>query len=384
MVPETLLVVSRRDGMIVPHFLGPHDHPWLRILLDEHARFVGRPRRELDERLRERLPCTAPEGKLRVAVHVLRRMWPTRRPSGPCSPRALRGTVFAEAARSHEDPPAVVERVATQLGMSVAALQEGLFGDLPGERLVAEPPPSLEPVDLSLRINLALAQGVLFRAVHVRIAAAGDVRRVVRLAKLQGLICTVRPRPEPELSISGPYALFRRTLVYGRALAALLPALAWCPRFRLVAECMLAGGPSELRLQSGDPIFPGTAPRRFDSRVEERFARDIARLAPEWNVVREPEAIPAGGSLVFPDFALEHRLDGRRWLVEILGFWSPTYVTRKLAGLRAAGIPNLVLCVADGRNCAEDELPPLARVVRYRRWVDATAVLRAIQEAGDA
>ena len=217
---------------------------------------------------------------------------------------------------------------------------------------------------------------MLFRAVHVRIAAAGDVRRVVRLAKLQGLICTVRPRPEPELSISGPYALFRRTLVYGRALAALLPALAWCPRFRLVAECMPAGEPSELRLQSGDPIFPGTAPRRFDSRVEERFARDIARLAPDWNVVREPEAIPAGGSLVFPDFALEHRLDGRRWLIEILGFWSPTYVTRKLAGLRAAGIPNLVLCLADGRNCAEDELPPLARVVRYRRWVDATAVLR--------
>jgi predicted nuclease of restriction endonuclease-like RecB superfamily len=131
----------------------------------------------------------------------------------------------------------------------------------------------------------------------------------------------------------------------------------------------------------GRPIFPGTEPRRFDSRVEERFARDVARLAPEWNVVREPEAIPARGSLVFPDFALEHRHDGRRWLVEILGFWSPTYVTRKLAGLRAAGIPNLVLCVAEGRNRAEDELPPLARVVRYRRWVDAAAVLRAIQES---
>jgi predicted nuclease of restriction endonuclease-like RecB superfamily len=336
----------------------------------------------LDERLRERLPCAAPQGKLRLAVHVLRRVWPTQRPSGPFFPRALRGTLFVEAARSGENPPAVVERVATRLGMSIAALQEGLFGDLPGERLVAQPSPSLEPVDLSLRINLALAQGLLFRAVHVRIAAAGDVRRVVRLAKLQGLICTVRPRPEPALSISGPYALFRRTLVYGRALAALLPALAWCPRFRLKAECMLAGIPSALHLQSGDPIFPGTEPRRFDSRVEERFARDVARLAPEWNVVREPEALPAGGSLLFPDFALEHRHDGRRWLVEILGFWSPTYVTRKLAGLRAAGIPNLVLCVAEGRNCAEDELPPLARVVRYRRWVDAAAVLQAI-ENGD-
>jgi predicted nuclease of restriction endonuclease-like RecB superfamily len=381
LVPETLLLASRRDGVIVPHFLGPHDHPWLRTVLDEHSRFVGRPRRELDERFQERLPCTAPQAKLRLAVHVLRRVWPTQRPSGLVSSRALRGTVFMEAARSREDPPAVVERVAARLGMSTAALQEGLFGDLPGERLVAEPPPSLEPVDLSLRINLALAQGLLFRAVHVRIAAAGDVRRIVRLAKLQGLICTVRPQPQPVLSISGPYALFRRTLVYGRALAALLPPLAWCPRFHLEAECMLAGAPAALHLQSGDPIFPGSEPRRFASRVEERFARDVARLAPEWNVVREPEAIPAGGSLLFPDFALEHRHDGRRWLIEILGFWSPTNVTRKLAGLRAAGIPNLVLCIAEERNCAEDELPPLARVVRYRRWVDAAAVLQAIQEA---
>jgi predicted nuclease of restriction endonuclease-like RecB superfamily len=182
-------------------------------------------------------------------------------------------------------------------------------------------------------------------------------------------------------SISGPFALFRRTLVYGRALASLLPALGWCSRFRLEADCVLAQEPSGLRLRSEDPIFPGDEPRRFDSRVEEaRDARDVARLAPAWNVMREPEAVAAGTTLVFPDFALEHRHDGRRWLVEILGFWSPEYVARKLAGLRAAGVRNLVLCVAEGRNCGEEALPRDARVVRYRRWVDSAAVLRAIGE----
>jgi predicted nuclease of restriction endonuclease-like RecB superfamily len=99
-------------------------------------------------------------------------------------------------------------------------------------------------------------------------------------------------------------------------------------------------------------------------------------------VLREPEAVAAGATLIFPDFALEHRYDRRRWLVEILGFWSPDYVARKLAGLRAAGIRNLVLCVAEGRNCGEGALPADARVVPYRRWVDAGAVLRAI--AADA
>ncbi|MCW5891123.1 MAG: DUF790 family protein [bacterium] len=142
-----------------------------------------------------------------------------------------------------------------------------------------------------------------------------------------------------------------------------------------------AASPVRLHLASGDPIFPSNEPRRFDSRVEERFARDMARAAPEWDVVREPEAVPAGASLaVFPDFALKHRYDGRRWLVDILGFWSPAYVTRKLTRLRAAGIPNLVLCVAEERNCGEDDLPAAARVVRYRRWVNVGAVLRVMGE----
>jgi predicted nuclease of restriction endonuclease-like RecB superfamily len=379
LVPEPLLTVSCHDGLVVPHFLGEQDHPWLRTVLDEHARFRGRPRRELDERLREALPCAAPAAKLRLVVHVLRRLWPTERPRGSPPPRLLRSVVFLEAARSQDEPSRVLQCVAERLHLDATTLRAALFADLPGERIVGDRPRSLGPDALAVRVNLVLAQGLLFRAVQVRVAMSDGVRRVVRLAKLQGLICTVDTE---HLSISGPYALFRRTLVYGRALASLLPALGWSSRFRLEADCVLAQQPYALRLGSEDPIFPGDEPRRFDSRVEERFARDVARLAPEWNVLREPEAVAAGASLIFPDFALEHRYDRRRWLVEILGFWSPDYVARKLAGLRAAGIRNLVLCVAEGRNCGEGALPADARVVPYRRWVDAGAVLRAI--AADA
>jgi hypothetical protein len=71
----------------VPRFLGAHDHRWLRFLRDAHARFRGRARRALDERLQERLPCTASAGRLRLAVHVLRRLGPTARPRGFPAPR---------------------------------------------------------------------------------------------------------------------------------------------------------------------------------------------------------------------------------------------------------------------------------------------------------
>jgi len=86
--------------------------------------------------------------------------------------------------------------------------------------------------------------------------------------------------------------------------------------------------------------------------VEERFAREFRRLAPVWDVTREPEPIAAGGTLIFPDFALRHRSDlAREWLLEIVGFWTPDYVARKLALYRSAGLPNLILCIDEGRNC---------------------------------
>ena len=125
--------------------------------------------------------------------------------------------------------------------MSAGAHQDSLFADLPGERLVAAPPRPLSPGELALRTNLAIAQGLLFRVASVTIEMDGNARAVVRHSKLRGLICTVVPcgagPADSVLELSGPFALFRRTLVYGRALSEILPLLAWCDRFRLRAEC---------------------------------------------------------------------------------------------------------------------------------------------------
>jgi predicted nuclease of restriction endonuclease-like RecB superfamily len=89
--------------------------------------------------------------------------------------------------------------------------------------------------------------------------------------------------------------------------------------------------------------------------------------------------VPAGRTLIFPDFLVRHRLcPQRRFLVEILGFWSADYLVRKLALLREAGLPNLILCVDEARG---DDLPlPDARIVRFRRRIDPRLVLAAAGE----
>ena len=182
------------------------------------------------------------------------------------------------------------------------------------------------------------------------------------------------------LSISGPFALFRHTLVYGRALSELVPLVASCARFSLSAACLVKGQPLTFHLASGDPVFPSVEPRRFDSRLEERFARDILRLAPDWDLFREPEAFEASGHLIFPDFLLRYRPDPSRcFWIEIAGFWTPEYVHRKLAALRAARVPNLILCVDENRRCSEADLPPGTPVLRFRKRIYVSLVLEVLE-----
>jgi len=411
LLPEKLLRYSIRDSTLVPHYLDERDHPWLSALLEEYRSFQDRPRRLLEERLREPLPCSSPQGKRLMAIHVLDRLCRDRSRSD-VPPRQARAAVFTEAAKGRGDRQAVLETAARRAGVAPLAMEESLFADLPPERSVTPPPETLSPGELALRTNLVLAQGLLFRAAKVELSAFGNARAVVRHAKLRGLLCTVRPpahavaaasitqetrtsgigeearREDAQLVLSGPYSLFRKTLVYGRALGEIVPLLSWCTRFRLRAECLLRGSeptpvrPTLLCLQSGDPIFPSREPRLYDSLVEERFARAMRRLTNSWDVVREPEPIEAGGTLIFPDFGLQNRLDPRRrWLIEIVGFWTPGYLEAKLARLRSARRSDLILCIDLERNCAEADLPPGSPVFLFKRTVDAAALLAFVEKA---
>lgn len=123
---------------------------------------------------------------------------------------------------------------------------------------------------------------------------------------------------------------------------------------------------------------------KFDSALEERFARELRRVAPTWDVIRDPQPLVTDGGLVFPDFALIHREDSsRRWLIELVGFWTPEYIARKLAAYRTVGVSNLVLCIDERHRCADGELPQDVRVVWFRKRLDPMAVLQAIGWTSD-
>lgn len=369
------------DGSLVPGYLTERDHPWLTALIDVYDQFVGRPRQELDARLGEPLGIECPPRRRAIALHVLDRIYRGAVTSA-VPPPAVRAALFGAAARRDRPALHVIEDVAAGLAITPQDLSAALFADVPALRRVSGPdhPPSAPLIALSA--NEEIVRRLVFRAAHVRIRVLGAAHAVVRQAKLGGLITIVRPGSRPgavQLDVSGPFAVFRRTLVYGRMLARLIPIVAASGRFEVQCSCDLDGRRREVVVRSGDPIRPAII-RRYDSKLEERFARDFRRAAPEYDVIREPEPVPAGGTLIFPDFAVRRRDDPRRrWMIEIVGFWTADYLKRKLAHLRAAGIPDLILCIDADRDCGRDELPRDAKVVRYRKRIDVREVLRVME-----
>ena len=386
MLPADCIQVRMAGSLATPVWLGAEDYAWLRALIADFTRLDGRRYREVASFLQEPPRTPAPPGKRRMAIRTMQDL--CARVRVPFDAALLRGAVAVAAQRARDtgqfDRSEALATGARLLGLSAAAAEEHMFADFPAERRLRAPQPLPEPQALAARTNLALAQGLLRLASEVAIEIYGNARAVIRQVRLRRLICTVRRAGQEgvRLDVSGPFSLFHHTTMYGRALASILPLLPWCTRFDLEAHCMIRGRAVNVRLGPGDPIVVGESPRVYDSRLEERFARDFMRANVDWDLVREPEPIEAGEFLVFPDFAVVHRHDAsRRFLLEIVGFWTPDYLREKLARMRAMPQIPLVLCIDRGLNCSAGELPPHARVVWFQKRIDPAVVLAVIEEA---
>jgi uncharacterized protein len=389
LLPASRIRVRIAGSEAVPVWLGTEDHLWLRALLNDFARLNDRTSREVESYLQEPPRVFSPVDKRQMAVWTLLNMCTRQRPVADAGNLRAALTAAAQKARDEGrfERSEVIAACAQRMGLSAAEIDAQLFSDLPGERRIRLPQTVPDPHSLAIHTNLALAQGLLRLASEVTIDLLGNARAVVRQIHLGRLLCNVH-RVEPEkvrLDISGAFSIFHHTTMYGRALASILPMLVWCERFNLTARCMLRGRALRTHLCSGDPIAVAEPPRLFDSRLEERFAGDFNKAALDWDLIREPEPIVAGDSLIFPDFALIHRRNASiRFLLEIVGFWTPDYLREKLARLRNQTPDPLILCIDRRLNCSSDELPTHARIVWFEKRIDPSAVLATMKQIGES
>ncbi|MBE7512406.1 MAG: DUF790 family protein [Anaerolineales bacterium] len=265
--------------------------------------------------------------------------------------------------------------VAAALGATAQDLDLALFADRPVEYILRDVGREWTADDLLQRYNMELARGVLYWVSEVRVDIYDNYKDFWRYLKFFKLMFQATPLPNGgyHVQLDGPISPFvTSTIRYGRQFAAFLPALFLGERWGMTADIRgsRTDQPIVYALDNTTPLQSHfKASGLFDSKLEEDFAAQfeekLGDKRGQWLLKREDEVVILKDTVMIPDFSLAHKKDGRRALIEIVGYWHPDYLRRKVAKVREAGLKNLVLLVYEGVNLAAEKLADVPGEVLY-------------------
>jgi hypothetical protein len=387
---KDLLRVSRAGGGYHPQFLDRSARPTAARVIGVFQGHVGRERGELDAALAELEP-EADHFKIVRGFAALCERDATFETRAAVPPERARRIAFESAEAvggvvTSDERDEALARAAERLDTDAGRVADSLYADRDERQVLADFTPRWDPEDLVTQYNLSLAQTALFDATEVRVRSA-DPRRLVSAVKRLRLMYEVRRTPEGrELVVTGPDALFRSTRRYGTRFARLLRSVAATEDWHLSATIDDRGTERELRLSESDVSVPGVDPvadAEFDSEVERDFATRFSSLDLDWALTREPEPLATGTRVMIPDFAFDYRHADFRVFFEIMGFWTPEYVDKKLSQLEDAEDVELLVAVDESLGVGEEIEARDARAIPYRgrvRVKDVVDALRGYEE----
>ena len=409
------LARSRTDGdTITPLFIDPDDERYRETaaeLIEIYTEHLGEPKGELEETI-DQLTIADTDYKIVQGLAKLLTDECEFEVIAPVDPQEIRQRLFEKANESYPvvrqptlgddtQPLDVYSNVADRLGISLEECYKGMYADLDeNRRLVRFGNQAIEGHDseetatttqltgdsaesyaedtitvewLLTRYNLALAQAVLYDATEMCIRVWDSFATVFSYVKLFGLMHRIYPIDDTgnrvestdvadgyEAVLDGAASLFSKSRKYGIRMANFLPALPLCDRWEMDAEILdETTGTTDRRLTLQLDHTDGLSSHYsvqsdFDSDVERTLAQKWERANTDWELVREDDVLDLGAEVMLPDFAIEHP-DGRRAILEIMGFWTPEYLSEKLAKIRAAEVDNLVVAVSERLDCSADD-----------------------------
>lgn len=397
--------LREKDGALELSFLQDPEGrvtPFLDRLCRLVRRLEGRPRRIVAEALRRQERRVRDARRLSGISKSLLDACRFRAPRGAERAEEVRGALF-QARGAHWPPTPGDLRLpyrlaAATLGVPESEVDRLLYADEPSAQILLRAPRMTGGALLD-RYNLDLARGVLLNAVEITITARGGWKRIFRAVKLARLMYRIEGagKGRYRIHLTGPASPYlARPQRYGIRFVRVVPALAQAPGWRLDALVEHDGRRLAYALGSRVQSIPRTAPPRrgrrplYDSAWEEALAEDFAaKLGEErdgWTLVREETPVALGQELFLPDFTLRHR-DGREALVEIVGFWTPEYLERKVRQVAAAGMEHLILVVYRGLAAGEGDPEPFeaaapGRVLWFASKPRIGPVLEAAERVG--
>ena len=337
MLTKDLLRVSRAGGGYHPQFTDAADEALAARVLGVYQGHVGERRAALEDALTD-LEREADDFKLVRGFAKLLEREATFETRAPIDPVRARTAAF-EAAESvgvvtEAERETALETAADRLGRSAEDIEASLFADRDTEAVLTAVGGGYDPESLRKQYDLSLAQTALFDAIEVRVRSS-DPKALVSAVKRLRLMYEIRRTEEGrEVVITGPDALFKRSRRYGTRFARLLRTVAKAQAWHLDATIDDRATERLLTLDDGDVTVPSSDPvaePTFDSGVESDFYARFDALDLDWSLVREPEPLAAGEHVAIPDFAFDWKHGDFRVFFEIMGFWTPEYVEKKLS-----------------------------------------------------
>lgn len=427
------------NGEVRPLFIDPDDDRYRetgRQLIDLFDEHLGEPQGDLDDAI-DALTVADTDYKIIQGLAKLIRDECEFETVAPVEPREIRQHLFEQANERYpivrqptlgEDTMQleVYSAVADEFGISLKECYTGMYADLErNKRLVRFGNRMIDAFDddengstttqltgqsaeryrddeltvdwLLDRYNLALAQAVLYDAAEMRIRVWDHFSTVFSYVKLFGLMHRIYPIDDEgnrvtgtdladgyEAVLDGPASLFSQSRKYGIRMANFLPALPLCDRWEMEADIIEDEGIAETRrftLDASEPLESHYSARDdFDSDVERTLAQKWERATTDWELHHEDDVLDLGEEVMIPDFALEHP-DGRRAVLEIVGFWTPEYLEEKLEKIRTAEINNLIVAVSERLDCAEEDFGEEAdRVLWFKTGMHVYDVVELAEE----
>ncbi len=385
--------------------LDEHDPGWLQTakeliaLVREHAgRSQGTWDKALETYVGERVDYVVVRGLAKVLTDAAT-FTPLATALPPIQLRErlfARGPVFTAPRLFHQQARyEVVKSAADELGVSSEQVEATLFADRPATYLLTDAGPQWTPEGLIARYNLELARGVLYWASHITIEVSSNYKDLWKFIKLFKLMFWAEPKQGGgyRLDLDGPISPFvSSTLRYGRQLAAFLPALLMCERWQMQAHVRppQAQGETMYRLDHTCSLrshFKGSG--TFDSRLEADFASEFEQKMGgkrgHWRLIRESEVLLLGDTVMIPDFTLvDDQDENRKIMIELVGFWHPQYLRRKVEKVHAANCASLLLLVYQGLKITEEAFEGTAsQVIFFKQKPVLKEVMEAVEAMAD-
>ncbi len=381
MLTSDLAISYRRGEKIYPFLIKTDNAGFQRDaenLIEIFDDANGKTRGEIEHELEEYVGTGTDYRILRGLIKLLtdRSEFET---SAPAEPAEIRQKVFLEARKFHPILPdsgakrEVLNLIASEFETDADAIASNLYADLSAQqRLISFE--TIEADELLDLYNLAQAQAVFYRCVEMKIRVApsnaANYRAIFGWIKHFGLIHSVIGNSTNgyEITLTGAASLFQRSQKYGIQMAVFLPALLLCENWKFRAEINDKRGTCfyELSSEQNELVSNRLDEPEYENPIHEKLKRDWEKSSVDWKLKENKEVIDLGKTAFIPDFVLISP-DKKKIYLDVLGFWTPKSLQKRLEEFRAANYKKFILAAwADLRGSREEPAFSSENVVFFK------------------